>query len=176
MGIMHPLDPLLDAAIALKHESVHFLFLGEGVRRSEFVSRAMQEGLTRIKFLPYQPEECFAQIVGAADACFVVLQAGLEKLAFPCRAFTFLSAGCPLITFMSPEAELARLVKQNRCGWNVTTAKELVTLIRTLLDNPHELYQKKNIARELYLKYFQRQKILDQYAKVIYRAIKECSI
>jgi colanic acid biosynthesis glycosyl transferase WcaI len=93
MGIMHPLDPLLDAAIALKGEPVYFLFIGEGVKRSQLVSRAIQEGLTRVAFLPYQPEERFAQIVGAADACFVVLQPGLERLAFPSRAFTFLSAG-----------------------------------------------------------------------------------
>jgi colanic acid biosynthesis glycosyl transferase WcaI len=176
MGIMHPLDPLLDAAIALKGEPVYFLFIGEGVKRSQLVSRATQEGLTRVAFLPYQPEERFAQIVGAADACFVVLQPGLERLAFPSRAFTFLSAGCPLITFMSPEAELAQLVKQNGCGWNVMTVEELVTLIRKLLSQPDELAWKKTIARELYTRYFQREKIMEQYAKVIHEAGRKKAI
>jgi glycosyltransferase involved in cell wall biosynthesis len=176
MGIMHPLDPLLDAAIALKGEPVYFLFIGEGVKRSQLVSRATQEGLTRVAFLPYQPEERFAQIVGAADACFVVLQPGLERLAFPSRAFTFLSAGCPLITFMSPEAELAQLVKQNGCGWNVMTVEELVTLIRKLLSQPDELAWKKTIARQLYTRYFQREKIMEQYAKVIHEAGRKKAI
>jgi colanic acid biosynthesis glycosyl transferase WcaI len=170
MGVMHPLDPLLDAAIALKDESVYFLFIGEGVRRSQLMSRAIQEGLTRVALLPYQPEERFTQIVGAADACFVVLQSGLERLAFPSRAFTFLSAGCPLITFMSPEAELARLVERNGCGWNVTTVEELVMLIRRLLSQPDELARKKDIAREFYTRYFQREKVVEQYAKVIEKA------
>jgi glycosyltransferase involved in cell wall biosynthesis len=176
MGVMHPLDPLLDAAIALKSEPVYFLFIGEGVKRSQLVSRATQEGLTRVAFLPYQPEERFAQIVGAADACFVVLQPGLERLAFPSRAFTFLSAGCPLITFMSPEAELAQLVKQNECGWNVMTVEELVTLIRKLLSQPDELAWKKAVARELYTRYFQREKIVEQYAKVIHEAGRKKAI
>jgi len=176
MGIMHPLDPLLDAAIALKEEPVHFLFLGEGVRRAQLMSRAAREGLTRVTFFPYQHEERFAQIVGAADACFVVLQSGLERLAFPSRAFTFLSAGCPLITFMSPEAELAQLVERNNCGWNVTRTEELVKLVRNLLSQPDELFQKKSVARELYIKYFRREKVVEQYAGVIQEAIRRGGI
>jgi colanic acid biosynthesis glycosyl transferase WcaI len=176
MGIMHPLDALLDAATALKSEPVYFLFIGEGVKRPQLVSRATREGLTRVAFLPYQPEGRFAQIVGAADACFVVLQPGLERLAFPSRTFTFLSAGCPLITFMSPEAELAQLVKQNECGWNVMTVEELVTLIRRLLSQPDELAWKKAVAREIYTRYFQREKIVEQYAKVIHEAGRKRAI
>jgi len=85
-------------------------------------------------------------VVGASDACFVVLQPGLERLALPSRAFTFLSAGRPLITFMAPEAELTRLVETATCGWNVTDAWELVELVHRLLDHPEALTKKSAAA------------------------------
>lgn len=167
MGVMHPLDPLLDAAAALKGEPIHFLFVGEGVRRAQLMARAQEENLSNVTFLPYQPEERFARIVAASDACFVVLKPGLERLALPSRSFTFLSAGCPLITLMFPEAEIARLVMENGCGWNVTTAQELAGLIHRLLSNPQELTQKRVAAREAYEGNFLREGILNQYAEVL---------
>jgi hypothetical protein len=77
---------------------------------------------------------------------------------------------------MSPEAELAQLVKQNGCGWNVMTVEELVTLIGKLLSQPDELAWKKAVARELYTRYFQREKIVEQYAKVIHEAGRKKAI
>lgn len=167
MGVMHPLDPLLEAALALKGKPVHFLFLGEGVRRAPMMAKAESEGLNNVAFLPYQPEDRFAQIVGASDACFVVLQPGLEHLALPCRAFTFLSAGRPLVTFMSPEAELARLVEEMGCGWNVTSAEELVGLVHRLLADPEESVKKSAAAQEVYRRMFLREDILDRYAEIL---------
>lgn len=167
MGVMHPLDPLLDAAGELKGEPVRFLFVGEGVRKAQLMARAQREGLEQVTFLPYQPEERFAKLVGAADACFVVLEPGLERLAFPSRAFTFLSAACPLITLMAPEAELVRLIEKTGSGWNVTTAQELVELIRRLLSHPEELVRKRAAARKAYERDFLRERILDRYAEVL---------
>jgi glycosyltransferase involved in cell wall biosynthesis len=164
---MHPLDPLLDAAGELKGEPVRFLFVGEGVRKAQLMARAQREGLEQVTFLPYQPEERFAKLVGAADACFVVLEPGLERLAFPSRAFTFLSAACPLITLMAPEAELVRLIEKTGSGWNVTTAQELVELIRRLLSHPEELVRKRAAARKAYERDFLRERILDRYAEVL---------
>jgi glycosyltransferase involved in cell wall biosynthesis len=167
MGIMHPLDPILDAAVLLQGEPVLFLFVGDGAKREALLRRVEREGLENVKFLPFQPEERFVQLVAAADACFVVLEPGLERLALPSRAFTFLSAGRPLITLMSSEAEIAHLVREAGCGWNATTAQELVGLVRHLLSHPEELAQKRAAAREAYERNFLRKGILDRYAKVL---------
>lgn len=167
MGIMHPLDPILDAAAELHDAPVSFLFIGDGARRESLIRRVKNEGLKNVKFLPFQPEERFVQLVAAADACFVVLQPGLERLALPSRAFTFLSAGRPLITIMSPEAELVRLLKEHRCSWNVTSGAELTQLIRRLISHREEIEEYGIRARELYNARFQREKVLQQYLDVL---------
>ena len=52
MGVMHPLGPILDAAVSLKREPVRFLFIGDGASRPALISRASIEGLDRVSFSP----------------------------------------------------------------------------------------------------------------------------
>jgi glycosyltransferase involved in cell wall biosynthesis len=167
MGVMHPLDPILDAAAALQGLPVRFLFVGDGAKRQHLINRAQAEGLTQVEFLPFQPEDRFVQLLSASDACLVCLQPGMERLAVPCRSYTFLSAARPLITLMAPEADIAHLVTTGGCGWNVTSGQELAALIRRLLDSPRELERRGQVARQVYERHFRQQGIIEQYANVL---------
>ncbi len=167
MGIMHPLDPLVDAAAALQGLPVRFLFVGNGVKRPHLVARVEKEGIGQVVFLPFQPEDRFVRLVAAADACFVVLEPGMERLAVPSRAFTFLSAGKPLITLMAPEAEIARLLVEAECGWNVTDGVALARLLRWLVQNPDELVRRALNARRVYEERFRRENAIRAYAELL---------
>lgn len=167
MGIMHLLDPILDAATLLQEHPVRFLFVGDGTKREHLIKRVRRERIRQVDFLPFQPEERFKQLVSAADACLVALQPVLERLALPSRAFTFLSAGRPLITLMAPEADIARLVVEEHCGWNVTDGGELAELIRSLLQDRGALDRRGERAREVYEARFRREKIIEEYVEVL---------
>lgn len=167
MGTLHNLDHILDTTPLMRGESVHFIFVGEGIRKKYLIYAVQNENLENITILPYQLEDRFIEILSHSDACFITLGPGLEKFAFPSRAYTFLSAGKPLITIMSPEADIARLVIETECGWNVTTAQELSNLLRYLLENPQELVHRGKRAREVYLERFQKELIIGEYARVM---------
>jgi glycosyltransferase involved in cell wall biosynthesis len=167
MGIMHPLEAILDAAEELKSEDVHFLFLGEGVKRKPLAARAEAEGLAKVRFLPYQPEDRFVRILSASDACFVSFGPGMEEITIPSRTYTFLSAGKPLVTIMSPEAEVARLAADRGCGWNIASGGELASLSRRLLRERGLLAPAARNAREAYVRDFRRDLILDRYVRLI---------
>jgi len=167
MGVMHPLDPILDAASLLKDEPVRFLFVGDGVRRNDLVKRVEEESLSKVSFLPFQPIERFVQLVAASDACLVALMPGMEGLAVPSRSYTFLSAGRPLITIMAPEADIARLITENECGWNATSGQDLAKLIRKLLVNRHELVDRGVKARDLYENRFKKERIIESFTEVL---------
>ena len=167
MGIMHPLDPILDAASMLQGLPVYFLFVGDGAKREGLIRRVKKERLGQVGFLPFQPEKRFVQLVAAADACLVVLEPGLERLAMPSRTFTFLSAGRPVITLMAPEADVARLVTEGKGGWNVTSGRELAELIRVLLKDRRELLRRGKRAREVYEERFRREQVLEAYADLL---------
>jgi len=167
MGIMHPLDPILDAAVSLRNLPIRFVFVGDGIQRKHLISRVESENLKNVLFLPFQPQQRFVQLVASSDACFVSFKPGMENVTVPSRAFTFISAGRPLITIMSHEADVARLIIEKGCGWNVTTGHELRELIISFLSNPVELQRRGQIAREVYDKYFNREVIIEKYARVI---------
>lgn len=167
MGIMHTLDPILDAAAELKDEPVRFLFVGGGTKREHLMQRVVSEKLERVTFLPFQSQERFVRLVNASDACLVALQPGMERLAVPCRSFTMLSAGRPLITLMAPEADVAKIVTQTGCGWNVTTSRQLVQLIRRLRHGRQELARRGRLGRQVYENRFSRETIIERYARVI---------
>ena len=173
MGIMHPLDPILDAAAMLQGAPVRFLFVGDGAKRESLTKRVERENIRQVDFLPFQPEERFVQLLAAADACVVVLEPGLERLAVPSRTFTFLSAGRPLITLMAPEADVARLVTETECGWNVTNGRELAELIRALLEDRQELLRRGGRAGEVYDRRFRRERVIRAYAGVL-EAVLRC--
>jgi len=169
MGTLHNLDFILDAAHLTQGLPVRFLFLGDGVKRPHLLSRVRDEKIQQVTVLPYQPEDKFIQILAFSHACFVVLGFGLEKLAVPSRAYTFLSAGKPLITMMSPEADIASLVTETGCGWNVLNGEELAELIKWLVDNPLELARRGRIAREVYERRFRKEYIIQEYAELLRR-------
>lgn len=166
MGVMHSIDSILDAARELAEAPVKFLFIGGGIRRKHLISRVEKEGLN-IEVLPYQSEEKFVRLVRSSDACFVVLEPGMERLSLPSRAFTFLSAGKPLITCMSSEADIAKMVAEEECGWNIRNGSELAELVRYLLDNPQELAKREERGREVYYEKYSRDKIIDEYEDIL---------
>lgn len=167
MGIMHPLEQIMDAAAELLDRPVRFVFTGDGAKRKHLEERASAANLRNVQFLPFQTEERFAGLVAAADACFVALGPGLEKLALPSRSFTFLSAGRPLLTLMSPNADVARLVTEEFCGWNSTSTNELVQQIETLLRHPDILARASQNAARVYQAQFRREDIIGRYHDVI---------
>lgn len=167
IGIMQQLDPILDAACKLRKTPLHFVFIGEGEKKEELVERVRLEGLVNVHFLPYQPEEQFAQIVLESDACFVTLLPGLDSYSAPSRAYTFLSAGTAIITIMPNDAELAKLITAEQCGWNVTTSDQLAQLLENLSHNRDEYILKGNNAQSLYSDHYKEHIIMERYLKIL---------
>jgi glycosyltransferase involved in cell wall biosynthesis len=163
MGIMHPLEPLLEAAAQLQGHPVHFVLLGHGVRRAEWESRVKEQKLNNVTFLSFLEQEEFDRLLATSDVSVVALSPGMERFAVPARAFTLLAAGCPMITLMADRADIARLVTESGCGWNVRNAADLVDLIEDLLVSKDVLQAASQKARNLYEKQFAREKGTQRY-------------
>lgn len=167
MGTLHNLDPSLDAANLLRNLPVKFLFIGDGIKKPHLLARIEEEKLKNVTVLPYQPEDRYLQILSVANACFVVIAPGLEKLNFPSRAFTFLSAGKPIIALMSEGADLAKLIIRAECGWVVNNGKEIAELIHNLYRNPQQITEKAKKAKKVYDLHFRKEVIIREYLKIL---------
>ena len=167
MGVMHPLDAVLDAAKWCRGLPVHFLLVGDGARRAGLATRVRDEGIAQVSFLPFQSEARFAEIMAATDVSLVVLKPGLEGLAVPSKAYTAMGAGKPIAAIMHPEADVAKLAIEHDCGWNVESADDLADLLRGLLATPDELARRGANGRRAYERHYTRARAVQEYLRVL---------
>jgi glycosyltransferase involved in cell wall biosynthesis len=168
MGVMHDLDPVLAAAHALRAEPVVVVLAGAGVRRSHWERRAHDLGVTdSLRFLPFQQDGDYARMVSAADVALVPFAEGMEALAVPSRAFSFLAAGRAVIALMSPASDVARLVTDNRAGWTVRDRDDLTRLLRALTKDPDAVTSAGQNARALYERSHTKEFVTGRYVELL---------
>ena len=167
MGIMHPLERILEAVARLRDAPIRVLFVGDGAKRKSLRASAEAQGLERVRFLPFQQEGRFIDILMASDACFVTLEEGLEGLAVPSRTFTILSAARAVIALMAPNADVARLVRDADCGWSASGTADLERVLADIARSPKEVAERGRRGRALYERRFQRNHVVEEYARVL---------
>lgn len=167
MGLMHPIEIIINGARELIDWPIKFLFIGDGVKRERIFNICKREQLNNIIMLDYQPKEKFLRILSSADACFVMIGNGLEELAYPSRLFTFLSAGKPIIAISEKYADFVELVKRTGCGFVVKDSDDLVMCIKYIIKNRGVLRDKIYHSKEAYRLFFKKQNAISRYVKVI---------
>ena len=75
--------------------------------------------LSNVVFKPYQPRECLAQSLSAADVHLVSLREDLEGLIVPSKFYAIAAVGRPTIFIGSPHGEIARILRTHECGLTV---------------------------------------------------------
>jgi colanic acid biosynthesis glycosyl transferase WcaI len=99
----HPLDTVLDAAKQLAENlEVAFLFIGGGSQFAKVGQFARDHSLSNIMCLPYQPINCLAGTLSAADLHLVVMGNPFVGLVHPCKVYNILRVGSPLL-YIGPE-------------------------------------------------------------------------
>lgn len=167
MGVIHPLEVIIEAARELIDLPLKILFVGDGTQRQSLEEQVTREKIKNVLFLPYQPEDRFVELLGAADCCFVTLRKSLDNLSLPSRAFTFLSAGKPIIALMEKETDLSQLITDNQCGWVVEGKEQLTALIKRLFQEREEILNFGLNARQVYMKHYRKEKIIKKYIEVV---------
>ena len=93
-----------------------WLFVGGGVNFAELETAAAKRELTTVDFRPYQPRERLAESLSVANVHLVTLRPELEGLIVPSKVYGCMAAGRPIIFVGAEDGEVARLVRDNRCG------------------------------------------------------------
>lgn len=94
----HPLESLLEAAKALRsNEEIVFCFIGGGSEFAKVGKFAADNGLSNIKWLPYQPIDRLAGSLGAADLHVVIMGNPFVGIVHPCKIYNVLLLGTPVL-------------------------------------------------------------------------------
>jgi glycosyltransferase involved in cell wall biosynthesis len=137
-GLSNDLGIVLDAAQLLQEDkNVLFLLIGDGKEKPALVTRATQQKLTNILFLPPQPKQDMPALLAAADAGLAILKPlDLYKNTYPNKVFDYMATGKPVI--LAIDGVIRTVVETAKCGVFVKPgdAHLLASAIRELAKNP----------------------------------------
>lgn len=134
LGRAHEIDTFVEAMSILGRSSkIVWLFIGGGARMGTLKEEAARRGLRSVRFKPYQSREALAQSLSVADVHLISLQPRLEGLVVPSKFYGIAAAGRPSIFVGDGDGEVARLVKQHRCGYAITSG-DGAALARAIVD------------------------------------------
>lgn len=154
LGRAHEFETLIGAARLLRTDPRFAFLITGGGAKAEAVRNSVQSlGLDSFFFQGYQPAELLSDSLAAADAHFVSLLPALEGLIVPSKLYGILAAGRPVVFVGDPGSDLAKLVREQRCGVVVAVgdSEGLAAELRALRDDPGRLESMGTRARELAL-------------------------
>lgn len=137
IGIAQGVEIAVEAAHRLTDDSrVHFLIVGEGVRRAAIEQEVSERGLTNVTMLPRQPREAMPALLATADVCLVPLSAAGIVDAVPSKLLEAWAHRRPVI--LAAQGESAKIVQEAGGGLVVAPGDgaALAEAVRRLADGP----------------------------------------
>ncbi len=119
-SVVHPLDTVLQGALALKDDpSVQTVFAGGGLRVGDVTKFKAQHRLESITQISRQPREALANLLAAADIHLVVLGPKMSGLVHSSKIYGVLLAGKPFIFVGPRKSHVVDLLSEVRLGFHV---------------------------------------------------------
>jgi glycosyltransferase involved in cell wall biosynthesis len=168
IGIAQGVEIAVDAADHLRsHQDVHFLIVGDGVRRNELIRRVERLHLANVTLLARQPREAIPALMATADTCLVPLVSSELEDAVPSKLLEAWSYGRPVI--LAAGGEAAALVTECRGGVVVPPgdADRLAEAILSLKNDRREMAMYAQNGRQYVRERFDRRMLADQMEQVL---------
>lgn len=153
LGRAHEFETLLEAARLIRErKDIVFLFIGSGHHFSKLKTLVKDFGISeQFQFRPYQERKDLKYSLGVADVHWLSLRPNLEGLIVPSKFYGIAAAGRPTIAVTAADGEIARLVKEHKCGVQVDpgAGNALADAIVNLADNRAAVDEMGRQARSL---------------------------
>lgn len=175
LGLTSALEDVLLAAEQLReHADVRFVIVGEGAKKAELQETAKRKRLHNVQFLPFQPREAFAEMLAAADLGLVTLNHAMARTSLPCKTFSIMASGRPILAVTPENSEVADLVKMADCGVNIPPGQPQAVATTILeLQNSSRLSQMGNAGRKCLERRFSRERCVSLFEALLVRAHTE---
>jgi len=181
VGLVQDFQTLLGCAERLRAggeaDDVTFVILGDGVSKRRLQHEVAERGLTNVLFLPYQPKERLTHVLASADVAVILLKPGLEGYVEPSKVYAIMASGRPFVAAIGPESEIARIVREHRCGVVVPPGQPdaLAHALRALLNDGSEREQLGRNGRTALLRFYERSLAVERYDRMLGAVCAESS-
>lgn len=121
MGPPNDIESIIEASEFLlkENETVHFIFLGSGVKKSWLVKQVSSRSLSNVTILDPKPRSEQSIFLNACDVSLVSLVDKMLGVSVPSRTYNILAAGKPVLAITDASSEVARIVEEEKVGWIV---------------------------------------------------------
>ncbi len=169
-ALQHPLKTLLDVATESRHDSeLCFVFIGGGAGKVD-VDKAVEGGASNVVSLPYQPLEQVGASLGAANVHVVSMGNEMVGIVHPCKIYSALAVGKPLLVFGPSNSHLASIVVGNQLGEHVQhddTAGAVLALAKLRSLSEHERRAIQRRSQELIKGPFRREGLIQAFCDIL---------
>ncbi len=169
-GRAHSFTELVGAAELLpKTGEVIFLFVGGGRQYEGLRAVAQARGYTHWQFRPYQAASELGGSLAAADVHLVTQHPALSGLMVPSKWYGVAAAGRPAVFIGPPDAEIARVIAEEQCGWQLSPgdAAGLARLLTECRSDRTECRRRGVLARQTYEQRFRRDLSLSLWRQLL---------
>ncbi len=167
-GLAHGLESVLESAKLMEHDDdVHFLFVGEGAKKTALKRAA--EGLRNVTFIDRRPREIIAEMLSEIDVSLIVLKkAELLKTVIPSKMFEIMGSARPII--LGVEGEAKRILDEADAGIAVEpeNPSQLKDAILTLRDHTAQREQYGRNGAAYVREHFDLDVLADGYLKILH--------
>jgi putative colanic acid biosynthesis glycosyltransferase WcaI len=175
IGMTQSLDTILTAIERLRDlPQVHFLIVGDGVRRSYLEEKITTQNLDNVTLLPYQSRHLVPDIYATGDLGLVPLMAGTAKTTIPSKIYTILSSGRPVLVSVDSDSELVEIVASAQCGLSISPddPNAMEQAIRTAYANREQFDEYGKNGRQYVEQHFSRRAVNQAYDDLMRQAGK----
>jgi len=115
IGIFQGIEIVIDAAsILCDYKDIHFLIIGDGIKRFELEQRVEQKQLSNITFIPLLPREEIPTILFSSDVALIPLVSNQMDDTVPSKLLE--AWGCHTPVILAAGGEAKRLVEESGGG------------------------------------------------------------
>lgn len=120
MGFAQGLEVVVEAAKMLKDKSdIQFVFVGDGIKKTELQKIAEKNQLKNVLFIPTQPLSVYPQILHASEICLVTLRKDLATPVVPGKLLSIMAAGRPVVASLPLAGDTPKIIERYDCGISV---------------------------------------------------------
>ena len=169
VGFSQSLNLLIEAA--REFPEVAFVVNGSGAARASLEIEAKE--LKNVIFGDYQPSERLAEVLATADIHVVLLKKGLGKVSVPSKTYSIMASGRAVVAAIDPGTEVVRLIEGAQCGVAVAPVDPtaLIEALRTMLDDPSQIRQMGERAREFVEHVASPAAVAQRYVEVLHHLL-----
>lgn len=161
-GIVHDFRDILEAMRRLKDDPcVHFLFVGDGPRRTEIERYVADHGITNFEYRGYFPREQLRWSLTVADAHLISLRKPFVGISVPGKLYGVMASGRPALFVGPRHCESAEAVLAAGCGAvadpeATDAAAKIVETIRRWRAEPELVRELARRGRQAFLERYER--------------------